>query len=267
MLQQINLVISHGQCALSSSTKDRPFCLQTSLYEAYQQRETAEGKVRHEDMRNRFATLTADWVNRPAEPVLQEGQGQGRRTVAATPRPTATTKEAHTKATDRSLVAVDAGAFENAGTSAVQGTDRQADIHTKGEDAKGDAGAHHSRVNNSGPRSGPLASVLSRSMGLVTSALRGLRSRRATGEPTLSRMGSSSGRVVLQELLHMGSREACQQALTIAALHQNFSQAGVATAAQHELVEQMVKSGVVTSCVALTLAAVYASLPPQPPEL
>ena len=45
--------------------------LQGSLYEAYQQRET-ETKPDSKDYRNRFATLTSDWVNRPAIPGLQD---------------------------------------------------------------------------------------------------------------------------------------------------------------------------------------------------
>ena len=202
--------------------------MQRSLYEAYRQRET-EMKASNKDYRNRFATLTSDWVNRPAIPGLQDVQPGSRgaascsapHAVSAPPPRDSKAAEAHMEVPGR-------------------------------EDSEvGESETLWNGGQGSVARSGPLAGVLSRSVGLVTSLaqhMRGLRSRRGAGEYAHSRNNSTSGSALLHELLQLDSTDACQQALTIAALRQNFSRATVSPAARQDMVEQLVKAGVVSSC-------------------
>jgi hypothetical protein len=211
---------------------------QTSLYESYQQRET-EAKTTNVNMRNRFATLTSDWINRPAIPPLQNGQASGH---AA---PTNASAAPHTGTSPKASPTTTTPACD------VFASATQAELHGREYVGAGDATGQRSGVQGHAGRSGPLAGVFSRSVGLVTSLaqhISGLRSRRGTGEAPHSRHNSRSGSALLSELLQMDSKQACQQALTITALHQNFLQAGLAHSARFELVEQVVKAGVVSSC-------------------
>ena len=145
--------------------------LQGSLYEAYQQRET-ETKPDSKDYRNRFATLTSDWVNRPAIPGLQDMQLGSR---------TATSFSAARDASDGQ---------EAPPARDPKGTGMEAEAPRRESADEEESEALRKGAQGNVSRSGPLAGVLSRSVGLVTSlaqSMRGLRSRRGGGDCAHSR--------------------------------------------------------------------------------
>lgn len=218
------------------------------MYEAYQQRETETKTSNAKDMRNRFATLTSDWVNRPAIPAVQVEQLSSR----AAPNFSAV-RDAGPAHTSLPAASVATGAAARDAHAAGM----QADAQGRQDADTGDGGVPRTGGQSNVLRTGSFAGVLSRSVGLVTSLaqhMRGLGSRRGNNEFAHSRNNSTNGSALLNELLQLDNKEACQQALAVASLNSNFTSGGVAPAAQHEMVEQMVKADVISSCATLAHA-------------
>jgi hypothetical protein len=257
VLPEIVCAVTHGvhlqQCDRYTAANART--VQT-LYEAYQQRET-ETKISKanaiSDKRNRFASLTSDWINRPGVTSLQDEQATSWAAASVSKAldnglktHTAHTKDVHVPAASAATGPL-VHSFQNESMLPEAQSRRDA---RSGEGVGLQSGMHGNGLSRRA--AGPLAGAFSRSVGLVTSlAQRMLRSRKDTGEAAHSKR--SAGSALLNELLQLDSKEACQQALMIAALHQTFISAGAGPAARQEMVAQMVKTGVVSSCVTTPL--------------